>query len=224
MEIDLATIEKGSDYLGMVASIPPEDQFTRWRSEFESDILVSPASLAGELMFFDGDSSPWVSGDLESATQVACSWRASGGWARPLVLLDRAAAAGRSPGGAGQAGGREAGAMLRRALADRIEDKLGDLSPGPRRSGREPGPGARAGARAEDLPHAHRRRRRGGHRGPGGRHGGRQRLRDIGSRPGWRTTTPPPSAPTRAQPDADRAAAGRSTVDGPAEGTAAATA
>ncbi|HVE30740.1 MAG TPA: AAA family ATPase, partial [Mycobacteriales bacterium] len=30
MEIDLATIEKGSDYLGMVASIPPEDQFTRW--------------------------------------------------------------------------------------------------------------------------------------------------------------------------------------------------
>ena len=34
MEIDLATIEKGSDYLGMVASIPPEDQFTRWRSEY----------------------------------------------------------------------------------------------------------------------------------------------------------------------------------------------
>jgi hypothetical protein len=34
MEIDIATIEKGSDYLGMVASIPPEDQFTRWRSEF----------------------------------------------------------------------------------------------------------------------------------------------------------------------------------------------
>ena len=29
MEIDIATIEKGSDYLGMVASIPPEDQFTR---------------------------------------------------------------------------------------------------------------------------------------------------------------------------------------------------
>ncbi len=47
MEIDLATIEKGSDYLGMVASIPPEDQFTRWRSEYEADILVSLASLAG---------------------------------------------------------------------------------------------------------------------------------------------------------------------------------
>ena len=71
MEIDLATIEKGSDYLGMVASIPPEDQFTRWRSEYEADILVSLASLAGERMFFDGDSSSGVSGDLESATAVA---------------------------------------------------------------------------------------------------------------------------------------------------------
>src|SRR6185437_10603297 len=34
MEIDIATIEKGSSYLGMVSSIPPEDQFTRWRSEY----------------------------------------------------------------------------------------------------------------------------------------------------------------------------------------------
>src|SRR5712691_9152275 len=71
MEIDIATIEKGSDYLGMVASIPPEDQFTRWRSEYETDILVSLASLAGERMFFDQDSSSGVSGDLESATTVA---------------------------------------------------------------------------------------------------------------------------------------------------------
>src|SRR5215469_1417345 len=71
MEIDIATIEKGSDYLGMVASIPPEDQFTRWRTEYETDILVSLASLAGERMFFDNDSSSGVSGDLESATTVA---------------------------------------------------------------------------------------------------------------------------------------------------------
>src|SRR5664279_1208036 len=71
MEIDLATIEKGSTYLGMVSSIPPEDQFTRWRSEYESDILVSLASLAGERMFFEGDSSSGVSGDLRSATTIA---------------------------------------------------------------------------------------------------------------------------------------------------------
>ena len=71
MEIDIATIEKGSDYLGMVSSIKPEDQFTRWRSEYESDILVALASLAGERMFFDSDSSSGVSGDLDSATTVA---------------------------------------------------------------------------------------------------------------------------------------------------------
>src|SRR5207302_3625918 len=71
LTIDIATIEKGGTYLGMVASIPPEDQFTRWRTEYESDILVSLASLAGEKMFFEGDSSSGVSGDLETATALA---------------------------------------------------------------------------------------------------------------------------------------------------------
>jgi cell division protease FtsH len=71
MEIDLATIEKGSSYLGMVASIPPEDQYTQWRSEYESDIIVSVASLAGERLFYGGDNSSGVSGDLHSATIVA---------------------------------------------------------------------------------------------------------------------------------------------------------
>ena len=70
-EIDIATIEKGSDYLGMVASIPPEDQFSHWRSEYEADIQVGLASLAGERMFFGGDSSSGVSGDLNSATMLA---------------------------------------------------------------------------------------------------------------------------------------------------------
>ena len=71
MEIDIATIDKGSTYLGMVSSIPPEDQFTQWRSEYESDILVSLASLAGERLFYGGDNSSGVSGDLHSATLVA---------------------------------------------------------------------------------------------------------------------------------------------------------
>jgi hypothetical protein len=71
MNIDLATIEKGGTYLGMVSSIKPEDQFTRWRTEYEADIIVSLASLAGERLFFDGDNSSGVSGDLESATTVA---------------------------------------------------------------------------------------------------------------------------------------------------------
>ncbi|WP_207756706.1 AAA family ATPase [Nonomuraea cypriaca] len=70
LEIDVATIEKGADYLGMVASIKPEDQFTRWKSEHEADIMVSLASLAGERMFFGEDNSSGVSGDLYSATYL----------------------------------------------------------------------------------------------------------------------------------------------------------
>jgi len=68
--IDTATIQKGADYLGFVRPIPIEEQFTSWRSEYEADIMVSLASLVGERMFFDGDSSSGVSGDLQNATTV----------------------------------------------------------------------------------------------------------------------------------------------------------
>ena len=128
MEIDIATIEKGSDYLGMVASIPPEDQFTRWRSEYETDILVSLASLAGERMFFEKDSSSGVSGDLESATAVASFME--GFWGMGTTVSSYSTAKRLevgSPGG-GRGGalkkGQDPEAQARHALADRIEDKL----------------------------------------------------------------------------------------------------
>jgi ATP-dependent Zn protease len=131
MEIDIATIEKGSDYLGMVASIPPEDQFTRWRSEYETDILVSLASLAGERMFFDKDSSSGVSGDLESATTVASFME--GFWGMGTTVSSYSTAKRLevgSPGG-GRGGtlkkGQDPEAQVRHALADRIEDKLHEL-------------------------------------------------------------------------------------------------
>lgn len=130
MEIDLATIEKGSDYLGMVASIPPEDQFTRWRSEYEADILVSLASLAGERMFFDGDSSSGVSGDLESATTVASFME--GFWGMGSTVSSYSSArrleVGSPGGGKGAPGkGENAETVVRHALADRIEDHLATL-------------------------------------------------------------------------------------------------
>jgi ATP-dependent Zn protease len=131
MEIDIATIEKGSDYLGMVASIPPEDQFTRWRSEYEADILVSLASLAGERMFFDKDSSSGVSGDLESATTVASFME--GFWGMGTTVSSYSTAKRLevgSPGG-GRGGtlkkGQDPEAQVRHALADRIEDQLTTL-------------------------------------------------------------------------------------------------
>ena len=129
LEIDVATIEKGGNYLGMVASIKPEDQFTRWRREYESDILVALASLAGERMFFDSDSSSGVSGDLDSATTVASYMEGYWGMGRTVSSAQAARRLeGSTPGGA-----RAAARRRRRTpgpsrgiqnLADRIEDNL----------------------------------------------------------------------------------------------------
>ncbi|HEX9041790.1 MAG TPA: AAA family ATPase [Trebonia sp.] len=131
--IDIATIEKGSYYLGMVSSIKPEDLFTTWRSEYESDILVSLASLAGERMFFEGDSSSGVSGDLDSATQTA-TWM-EGYWGMGKTVSSAATArrleAG-TPGGGNRPAAADAspnghGPSPLGRLADRIEDNLGAL-------------------------------------------------------------------------------------------------
>ena len=131
MEIDIATIEKGGDYLGMVASIPPEDQFTRWRSEYETDILVSLASLAGERMFFDSDSSSGVSGDLEAATAVASYME--GFWGMGTTVSSYSTAKRLEVGAPGGGGGgrlkkgQDTEGLARAALADRIELNLKDL-------------------------------------------------------------------------------------------------
>jgi cell division protease FtsH len=66
--IDMATIERRGDVGGFVSSIPPEDQFVQWRTEREIDVMTALASLAGERMFFDGDHSMGVGGDMRAAT------------------------------------------------------------------------------------------------------------------------------------------------------------
>jgi cell division protease FtsH len=130
-QIDIATIEKGSDYLGMVANIPPEDQFTHWRSEFENDILVGLASLAGERMFFESDSSSGVSGDLESATTVASLMEGFWGMGETVSSYSIAQRLDVGAPGGGQAGRKKKGqdpeADARHALADRIEENLARL-------------------------------------------------------------------------------------------------
>ena len=126
MAIDLATIEKGSDYLGMVASIPPDDQFTRWRTEYEADILVSLASLAGERMFFEGDNSSGVSGDLESATTIASFME--GHWGMGSTISSHASNRRNEVGAPGGNRGKDDGTKdLRMALGDRIENNLASL-------------------------------------------------------------------------------------------------
>ncbi len=123
MVIDIATIEKGGTYLGMVASIPPDDQFTRWRSEYEADVMVSLASLAGERMFFDGDNSSGVSGDLEAATMIVGmmeGWWGMGATAASYGITQRLGRSGR---------GDERGPfdLLKWDRNSQIEEKLGEL-------------------------------------------------------------------------------------------------
>jgi len=126
MSIDLATIEKGSDYLGMVASIPPDDQFTRWKSEYQSDILVSLASLAGERMFFEDDNSSGVSGDLESATTIASLME--GHWGMGSTISSHASNRRFEMGSPGGGKGKEdSEKQMRMALSDRIEENLSKL-------------------------------------------------------------------------------------------------
>jgi ATP-dependent Zn protease len=128
LTIDIATIEKGGTYLGLVASIPPEDQFTRWRSEYEADIMVSLASLAGERMFFGGDSSSGVSGDLESATMLATMME--GYWGMGSTVASHGVTHEVGIGGGGRPGegkGKDDKDMLAGTLGARIESHLADI-------------------------------------------------------------------------------------------------
>ena len=92
LSIDTATIEKGADYLGLVSSIQTEELFTRWKSDYEADISVAIASLAGERLFFNNDSTSGVSGDLQTATKIAAlmesSWGMGGSFAVSAIMSD----------------------------------------------------------------------------------------------------------------------------------------
>ena len=94
--IDVATIERRGDVGGFVAPIPLDDQMFTWKSEREADIMISVASLAGERMFFDGDNSVGVGGDLRSATTVAMQMEAFSGMGSTVAshLVTKAVVAG----------------------------------------------------------------------------------------------------------------------------------
>jgi ATP-dependent Zn protease len=68
--IDTATIERRGDVGGFVSPIPIEERFVEWRSEVDVDVMTFLASLAGERMFYDGDHTQGVGGDMASATGI----------------------------------------------------------------------------------------------------------------------------------------------------------
>ena len=123
MGIDVATIEMGQGYLGMVKPIPLEEQFTSWRTEYEADIKVFLASLAGERMFFDGDNSSGVSGDLQSATTIAMYM--DGFWGMGSTVGSHAAVKERT--GSYPIIDGTSRNLLETELGSRIEARLGEL-------------------------------------------------------------------------------------------------
>ena len=131
LEIDIATIEKGGTYLGMVSSIPPEDQFTLWRSEYEVEIKVSVASLAGERLLFGSDNSSGVSGDLDSATTIATLMEGFWGMGETLVSYRGMQRIFGQSGGPGVGGGGSSGdddgsadSEAHRAMAAKLGERV----------------------------------------------------------------------------------------------------
>jgi ATP-dependent Zn protease len=125
--IDIATIEKGGNYLGMVSSIKPDDLFTQWRSEYEADVMVSLASLAGEKMFFEGDSSSGVSSDLEGATQIATFMEGYWGMGSTVTSHGVTHQVGIAGGGRPGTGKEKEKDLLKSGLGERIEESLESL-------------------------------------------------------------------------------------------------
>lgn len=126
--IDIVTIERRGNVGGFVSHIPPEDRFTHWRSEYESDLKVSLASLAGERMMFEGDNSSGVGGDLRNATQLATMM--SGYWGMGDTLASHAVqrqfgiGGGRGRGDGGPEEDDPEKKLLEGGLGDQIEARL----------------------------------------------------------------------------------------------------
>jgi cell division protease FtsH len=129
--IDVATIERRGDVGGFVSYVPPEDRFTHWRSEYDTDIQVSLASLAGERMLFEGDNSSGVGGDMRSATRLATLM--IGYWGMGNTFTSHAVRRELGIGGGGGGGPRpEDGEereekLLQSGLGDQVEERLSQL-------------------------------------------------------------------------------------------------
>jgi len=116
----MVTIEKRATTLGMVRSLGQEERYTQWKSEFETDIMVSLASRSGERMFFGNDNSSGVSGDLTSATSIGALME--GAWGMGVGLVSYAGTSTNASGGA-----EYPVSVALRARREQIEEQLAVL-------------------------------------------------------------------------------------------------
>ncbi len=122
--IDVATIERRGGTGGFVAPVPLEEQFVDWKSGKERDVITFVASLAGERLFFDGDNSAGVGGDLQNATTIVAGMEAYAGMGATV------GSRGYMPGAAGATGSVITGEdrnFLETELGRRVETRLQEL-------------------------------------------------------------------------------------------------
>jgi ATP-dependent Zn protease len=123
-QIETATIQKGGETLGFVRPIPIDEQFTEWRTQYEAEIMTFVASLVGEKMFFDGDSSSGVGSDLHHATAISLHMEGLFGMGSQVGSYS----ATRAPAGAHPVADGNDRNVLETALGQRAEARLNVLA------------------------------------------------------------------------------------------------
>ena len=128
-QIDVATIERRGDVGGFVSRVPVVERMFEWKTEIENDIQISIASLVGERMFFDGDSTNGVTGDLDNATRLALVMESR--WGMGETLASHQVLVAGSAGGAGRGGAGtpedEAATKVSPVLGERVEQRLREI-------------------------------------------------------------------------------------------------
>jgi ATP-dependent Zn protease len=85
--LDVLSIIKRAEALGLLSHSEQEERFTRTRSECEALLRISMGGLVAEEIFF-GEASTGPSGDLSYATRLAAQMVGSYGMAGSLISLD----------------------------------------------------------------------------------------------------------------------------------------
>jgi len=82
--LEVLSIIKRRDALGLLSHANIEERFTHTRSEIEALIQIAFGGMAAEQLFF-GETSSGVAGDLEAATRVACEMIGTMGMGQSLL-------------------------------------------------------------------------------------------------------------------------------------------
>jgi ATP-dependent Zn protease len=92
-KLEVLSIIKRKDALGLLAHSDREERFTKTRSEILALIQIAMGGMVAEELFF-GEAGTGPSGDLQAATQAACQMVGSLGMAGSLISYDAMAVAG----------------------------------------------------------------------------------------------------------------------------------